>query len=51
LIEFYNRDEVCLLGGTNSNTVDLHLSGLNGMARHPDKRKIRIIGSFVENRL
>ena len=51
LIGFNNRDEACLLGSTNSITVELHLSGLNGTVRQPHMRKIRIIGSFVENRL
>jgi hypothetical protein len=51
LIAFYNRGEVCLLGGTDSNTVELHLSVLNGTVRHSDMRKIRIIGSFVGNML
>jgi len=32
-------------------TVELHLSGLIGTARHPDMQKIRIIGFFFENRL
>jgi len=30
-------------------TVELHLSGLTGTARHPDMHKIRIIGFFFEN--
>jgi len=33
------------------NTEELHLSGLNGMARNPDEQKFRIIGFFFENRL
>ena len=32
------------------NTVEVHLSGLIGMTRHPDMQKIRIIGFFFENR-
>jgi len=32
-------------------TVELHLSGLTGMACHPDMQKILIIGFFFENRL
>jgi hypothetical protein len=32
-------------------TVDLHLSGLNGTARHHRMQKIWIIGFFFENRL
>ena len=32
-------------------TIELHLSGLIGMVRHPDVQKIRIIGFFIENRL
>jgi len=31
--------------------VELHLSGLIGMASYPDMQKIRIIGFFFENRL
>ena len=38
----YTRNEI---------TVELHLSGLIGTASQPDTRKIRIIGSFFENRL
>jgi len=34
-----------------ASTVELHLSGLNGTAIHPDIQKIRIIGFFFENRL
>jgi len=30
-------------------TVELHISGLIGMARHTDMQKIRIIGLFFEN--
>jgi len=33
------------------NTVELHLSGLTGMASNPDMQKIQIIGFFFENRL
>jgi len=33
------------------NTLELRLSGLNGMTRHQDMQKIRIIGFFFENRL
>jgi len=32
-------------------TVELHLSGLTGMASPPDMHKIQIIGFFFENRL
>ena len=32
-------------------TVERHLSGLTGTARHPDMQKIRIIGFFFENKL
>jgi hypothetical protein len=32
-------------------TVELHLSGLTGMASHPDTQKIWITGFFFENRL
>ena len=32
-------------------TVELHLSGLMGTARHPVMQKIGIIGFFFENRL
>jgi hypothetical protein len=32
----------------NEITVELHLPGLIGTARHPDVQKIRIIGSFLE---
>ena len=32
------------------NRVELHLSGLTGMAKHPDMQKIQIIGFFFENR-
>jgi hypothetical protein len=32
-------------------TVELHLSRLIGMARHPHMHKIRIIGFFFENRI
>jgi len=35
----------------NPFTVELHLSGLIGMASHLDMQKIRIIGFFFENRL
>jgi len=31
--------------------LELHLSGLNGTASHPDMKKIRLIGFFFENRL
>jgi len=34
-----------------ADTVELHLSGVIGMASHPDMQKIRIIGFFFENRL
>jgi len=33
-----------------SNTVELHLSGLNGAASHPGMQKISIVGFFFENR-
>ena len=33
------------------NTVELHLSELNGMTSHHDMQKIRIIGFFFQNRL
>jgi len=29
-------------------TVELHLSGLNGTANHPDMQKIQIIGFFLK---
>jgi hypothetical protein len=32
-------------------TVEIHLSGLIGTARHPYMQKIRIIGFSFENRL
>jgi len=32
-------------------TVELHLSGLLGTARHPDMQKTGIIGFLFENRL
>jgi len=32
-------------------TVELHLSGLIGMASPPDMHKIQIIGFFFQNRL
>ena len=35
----------------NVRAVELHLSGLTGTARHPDKQKVRIIGFFFLNRL
>ena len=31
-------------------TVELHLSGINGTASHPDIQKIRIIEFFFETR-
>jgi hypothetical protein len=31
-----------------SGTVQLHLSGLFGTARYPDKQKVQIIGFFFE---
>ena len=34
-----------------TSTVELHLSGLNGTANHPDMQIIRIIAFFFENRL
>jgi len=34
-----------------TNTVEVHLSGLNGTAKHLDMHKIRIIGFFFENKL
>jgi hypothetical protein len=32
-------------------TVELHLSGLIGTTRHPDKQNFRIIGIFFENKI
>jgi len=32
-------------------TVEVHLSGLIGMASHPDMQKTQITGFFFENRL
>jgi len=34
-----------------TSTVELHLSGLIGIASHPDMQKIWIIGYFFENGL
>jgi hypothetical protein len=34
-----------------TSTAELHLSGLIGMASHPDMQKIWIIGYFFENGL
>ena len=36
--------------GPTFNTVELHLSGLNGTADHPDMQKIRKIGFLFEKR-
>ena len=36
---------------TNANTVELHLSGLIGTAKHPDKQKIWIMEFLFENNL
>jgi len=33
----------------NNNTAELHLSGLNATASHPDTQKIRMSGFFFEN--
>jgi len=39
------------LSRSSKSTVELHISGLIGTARHPDKQEIRIIGFLFENRL
>jgi len=43
-----------VLGGQNEkegNTVELHLSGIIGMASRPDMQKMQIIGFFIKNGL
>ena len=39
------------VGWNKGRRVEFHLSGLMGMASHPDMQKIRIIGVFFENTL
>jgi len=38
--------ETSMIG--NTDTIELHLSGLNGTVRHPDMQKIRVIGFFLK---
>ena len=50
----YNPSYIYIIGLYNviiHKYIELHLSGLTGMARYPDMQKIRIVGFFSENRL
>jgi len=50
MADFYVRNvEDSSFNATITSTVELHLSGLIGTS-HPEKKKIRIIGFFLENR-
>ena len=42
------RNEAALSPDTSATTVELHLSGLIWTPSHPDMKKIKIIGFFLE---